>query len=110
MLHEERGQLSAQALDMKRAIDSLREELEAIDWYNQRAEIATDEELRGILAHNRDEEKEHAAMLIEWVRRNMDNWDKELHDYIFSTAPLGAHEAAGEAAPSASKDLGIGKL
>ena len=103
--------MDSKTLDITKAITSLREELEAVDFYNQRVATATDEELKRIMAHNRDEEKEHAAMLIEWVRRNMDNWDKELHDYIFSTAPLGAHEAAGEAAsPSAAKDLGIGKL
>ena len=59
---------------------------------------------------NRDEEKEHAAMLIEWVRRNMDNWDKELHDYLFTSAPLGAHEAAGTESAASASDLGIGKL
>lgn len=82
MLHEERGQLSAQALDMKRAIDSLREELEAIDWYNQRAEIATDEELRGILVHNRDEEKEHAAMLLAWIGKHDGAFAHELSDFL----------------------------
>ncbi len=60
------------------------------------------------MAHNRDEEKEHAAMLIEWIRRNMDNWDKELKDYLFTSAPLGEHEAGP--AEAGSPDLGIGKL
>ncbi len=95
------------SLDISRAITSLREELEAVDWYNQRVATATDEELKRIMAHNRDEEKEHASMLIEWIRRNMDNWDKEFHDYLFTTAPLGVHEAA---ANTDNTDLGIGKL
>ena len=82
MLHEERGTLSVGALDMKRAIDSLREELEAIDWYNQRAEVAVDEELRGILAHNRDEEKEHASMLLAWIGKHDDAFAHELSDFL----------------------------
>lgn len=82
MLHEERGKLSAEVLDMKRAIDSLREELEAIDWYNQRAETATDEELRKVLAHNRDEEKEHAAMLLAWIGKHDSAFAHELSDFL----------------------------
>ncbi len=82
MLHEEREKLSAEALDMKRAIDSLREELEAIDWYNQRAEAATDTELRGILKHNRDEEKEHAAMLLAWIGKRDGVFAHELSDFL----------------------------
>lgn len=101
--------MDSNTMDISRAITSLREELEAVDWYNQRVSTATNEELKRIMAHNRDEEKEHAAMLLEWIRRNMDSWDKELNDYIFTTAPLGEHETAGGAEiPSA--DLGIGKL
>lgn len=100
-------------LDISKAITSLREELEAVDWYNQRVMTATDEELKRIMEHNRDEEKEHAAMLIEWLRRNMSEWDKELKDYVFTSAPLGGHpEENGESSSSVSnfKDLGIGKL
>ena len=98
-------------LDISRAITSLREELEAVDWYNQRVVTATDEELKRIMAHNRDEEKEHAAMLIEWIRRNMDEWDKELKDYVFTSAPLGEHEAAADSTPTGDlPNLGIGKL
>lgn len=82
MLHEDREKLSSEALDMKRAIDSLREELEAIDWYNQRAEIAVDEELRGILKHNRDEEKEHAAMLLAWIGKRDTVFAHELSDFL----------------------------
>ncbi|MGD9666354.1 MAG: encapsulin-associated ferritin-like protein [Synergistaceae bacterium] len=105
--------MDSKTVDISKAITSLREELEAVDWYNQRVATATDEELKKIMAHNRDEEKEHAAMLIEWIRRNMDNWDKELKDYLFTSAPLGEHEAAdgGESASEGGlPNLGIGKL
>jgi len=64
--------------DISRAITSLREELEAINWYNQRVNTTKDTELAGVMAHNRDEEIEHAVMAIEWLRRNMDKWDDEL--------------------------------
>lgn len=100
--------LDSKTLDIAKAMQSLREELEATDFYHQRVATVADDELKRIMAHNRDEEKEHAVMLIEWLRRNMDGWDKELHDYIFTNAPLGVHEAAnGE---SSGPDLGIGKL
>ncbi len=105
--------MDSKTLDISKAITSLREELEAVDWYNQRVATATDEELKKIMAHNRDEEKEHAAMLIEWIRRNMDEWDKELKDYLFTSAPLGMHEdpAGGEhTSESSLPNLGIGKL
>lgn len=67
--HEPIERLSAETMDMHRAIQSLMEELEAVDWYNQRIDAATDPELKRILVHNRDEEKEHAAMVLEWIRR-----------------------------------------
>ncbi len=84
MLHEERGKLNEKTLDMKRAIDSLREELEAIDWYNQRSEAAADPELRGILEHNRDEEKEHAAMLLAWIGKHDSVFSSELSEFLGS--------------------------
>ena len=104
--------MDSKTLDISKAITSLREELEAVDWYNQRVATASNEELKRIMAHNRDEEKEHAAMLIEWIRRNMDEWDKERNDYLFTSAPLGAHEDGGEAGAASGglSDLGIGKL
>ena len=67
--HEPVGELSAKTRDFHRALQSLMEELEAIDWYNQRVDVCKDEELKKILIHNRDEEVEHAAMVIEWLRR-----------------------------------------
>ena len=84
MMHEERESMSKRTLDLKRAIDSLKEELEAVDWYNQRADACTDENLKKILVHNANEEKEHAAMLIEWIRQNDENFAHELKDYLFS--------------------------
>ncbi|MBD3252555.1 ferritin [Candidatus Pacearchaeota archaeon] len=82
MLHEDKNKLSSEAFDLKRAIDSLKEELEAVDWYNQRAEVCSNENLKKILIHNRDEEKEHAAMLIEWLRQNDKGFEKELGEYL----------------------------
>jgi ferritin-like protein len=84
-------QLSKEARDMHRAIASLVEELEAVDWYNQRVDVCTDPELKAILAHNRDEEKEHAAMVLEWIRRKDPRFDHELRDYLFTDKPI-AHE------------------
>ncbi len=71
-----------------RAMKSLVEEVDAVDWYNQRVATTEDEELKAILAHNRDEELEHAAMLLEWLRRNMPGWDHELRDYLFTDKPI----------------------
>ncbi len=82
--HEPIEELSDETRDMHRAITSLMEELEAVDWYNQRADACKDAELRAILAHNRDEEKEHAAMVLEWIRRKDPAFDKELKDYLFT--------------------------
>jgi len=90
--HEAIDELSNETRDMHRAIVSLMEELEAVDWYNQRVDAAKDDELKAILAHNRDEEKEHAAMLLEWIRRKDDRFNKELKDYLFTDAPITALE------------------
>ncbi|HHL44958.1 MAG TPA: ferritin [Gammaproteobacteria bacterium] len=86
--HEAVSELSDATKDMHRAIVSLMEELEAIDWYNQRVDACKDDELRAILAHNRDEEKEHAAMVLEWIRRRDALFDKELRDYLFTEKPI----------------------
>ena len=82
--HEQINELSDETRDMHRAITSLMEELEAVDWYNQRVDACKDHELKAILAHNRDEEKEHAAMTLEWIRRKDPSFDKELKDYLFT--------------------------
>ncbi|TXL64815.1 encapsulin-associated ferritin-like protein [Zeimonas arvi] len=82
--HEPVDELSDETRDMHRAITSLMEELEAVDWYNQRVDACKDPELKKILEHNRDEEKEHAAMVLEWIRRRDKVMDKELKDYLFT--------------------------
>jgi len=86
--HEAEEKLSAKTKDMHRAISSLMEELEAVDWYNQRLDVCEDDDLRAILQHNRDEEKEHACMLLEWLRRRDTRFEKELKDYLFTDKPI----------------------
>jgi uncharacterized protein len=86
--HEPVSELSAETRDMHRAIVSLMEELEAVDWYNQRMDACQDAELRGLLEHNRDEEKEHAAMALEWIRRRDPVFDEQLRKYLFKDASL----------------------
>lgn len=83
MLQEDRKKLSKKALDFNMAIDSLREELDAINLYNQRAESATDQNLKKLLIHNMNEEKEHAAMLISWLEKQDKHFSKELKKYLF---------------------------
>ncbi|RJG00836.1 encapsulin-associated ferritin-like protein [Noviherbaspirillum sedimenti] len=91
--HEATDKLSAETMDMHRAIVSLMEELEAVDWYNQRVDACTDTELRHILEHNRDEEKEHASMVLEWIRRHDASFDHELRDTLFKEGKIGGqHE------------------
>ena len=87
-LHEDSTQLGPEAIDRHRATVSLMEELEAVDWYNQRALATQDPELRAILIHNRDEEKEHAAMLLEWLRRHDEALSDHLKTYLFSDGPI----------------------
>ena len=113
--HEPVEQLSEHARNCTRAINSLKEELEAVDWYNQRVEASKDEKLKKILAHNRDEEIEHACMVLEWLRRNMERWDEQLRIYLFSEGDVTELEESGGdsdgAKPSSrGTDLGIGKL
>ncbi|MBI5557088.1 MAG: ferritin [Deltaproteobacteria bacterium] len=95
-LHERSEALSAGVKNFHRAIISLIEELEAIDWYNQRGEVCEDEALRKILIHNRDEEKEHAAMLLEWMRRHDDRFSAELKEYLFTEKDIAEHELGKE--------------
>lgn len=120
-LHEDRKDLTPEVMDRHRAIASIMEELEAVDWYDQRAAACTNEELRAILEHNRDEEKEHAAMGIEWLRRNDPRFDEELRTYLFRDGDIMGHEEAatgdegGEAdahdrTSPAAGSLGIGSL
>ena len=96
--HEPVELLTAEVMDRHRAITSLMEELEAVDWYDQRIAATEDAELRDILAHNRDEEKEHAAMVLEWLRRRDATLDEHLRTYLFTDKPVVEveEEAEGE--------------
>jgi ferritin-like protein len=89
--HEPTEEMSDEARDLHRAIVSLMEELEAVDWYNQRMDVTKDNELRAVLKHNRDEEMEHAAMVLELIRRRVPEFDKELRDWLFTDKSL-AHD------------------
>jgi ferritin-like protein len=112
-LHESAELLSADTIDRHRAITSLQEELEAVDWYDQRVDATSDAQLAALLAHNRDEEKEHAAMTLEWLRRHDPALDKNLRTYLFTTVPVTEveEEAVGEGEVSGgSGSLGIGSL
>lgn len=106
--HEPYEVLNEKARNISRALNSLKEEIEAIDWYNQRVEASSDPELKAIMAHNRDEEIEHACMALEWLRRNMDGWDKQLRTYLFTFAPVTEVEETG--GQSGDGSLKIGKL
>jgi uncharacterized protein len=118
-LHESEQTLKPETIDRHRAVVSIMEELEAIDWYDQRIDAAHDKELKEILAHNRDEEKEHASMMLEWLRRRDPKLDEHLRTYLFTKKSVleieeeaegrgkdevGGHPAAGDGS------LGIGSL
>jgi hypothetical protein len=111
-LHEPEDSLTPEVIDRHRAIVSLMEELEAVDWYDQRVHAATDEELSGLLAHNRDEEKEHAAMLLEWLRRRDPALDRHLRTYLFTEGSILEleHEAEHGDGSGEGGSLGIGDL
>ena len=105
--------LDQQTADQAKALKSLMEEVEAVNYYNQRVAATPNTELQQLLAHNRDEEIEHAVMLIEWLRRNMEGWDKELKTYLFTSAPLVHGETESETgggSDTPSSGLGIGSL
>jgi uncharacterized protein len=113
-LHEDSATLGPELIDRHRAVSSLIEELEAVDWYDQRAQATDDDELRAILVHNRDEEKEHACMALEWLRRHDEVLDANLRKYLFSEGPIGRREAQDAALPmpdaATGGDLAIGSL
>lgn len=115
--HESTDLLKPETMDRHRAIVSLMEELEAVDWYDQRVDAAGNDELRAVLAHNRDEEKEHAAMTLEWLRRHDAVWDEQLRNYLFTAKPILEVEAAIEESEAKEQangpsdgSLGIGGL
>jgi ferritin-like protein len=123
-LHESAKDLSTTTLDMHRALTSLQEELEAVDWYRQRADACADGELREVLLHNMREEIEHAAMVLEWLRRRDASFNEHLKTYLFTEVSIteaeeeatgkagGAAAAEPEAAPAkpGSAGLTIGSL
>jgi len=98
-LHEASEKLKPETIDRHRAIVSIMEELEAIDWYDQRVDASGDRELAAILAHNRDEEKEHACMTLEWLRRRDPALAAHMKTYLFtegSVLEIEEQDAAGE--------------
>ena len=119
VLHEDANKLGPEVIDQHRAIVSLMEELEAVDWYNQRAKATGNSDLRAILEHNRDEEKEHAAMVLEWLRRGDPKLSEHLKTYLFTKGSLteietiaehGGGGNGGDAGASDDGSLGIGSL
>lgn len=117
--HEPVEALSNETKDFSRALNSLKEEVEAVNWYQQRYDVTQDEELKKLLAHNRDEEIEHACMALEWLRRNMPGWDEELRTYLFQegsitsieeNAEIGAKSNSDTQPSQSTNDLNIGKI
>lgn len=119
--HEPENELSPLDRDFHRALTSVKEEIEAVDWYHQRVVASHNEELKKVMAHNRDEEIEHACMGLEWLRRNMPAWDKHLRTYLFKdesiveiekedTSGSGKSEDSTSPSSGAVKSLGIGSL
>ncbi len=120
--HEPVENLPAEVLEQYRAMTSLIEELEAVMWYQERAAATADAEVRAVLEHNRDEEMEHAMMLLEWLRRNFPGFDEQMKTYLFTTAPIteieeegegadgGENPADGGASDSSAGSLNIGSL
>lgn len=113
-LHEPEDRLSPETIDEHRAVVSIMEELEAVDWYHQRADAARDPALAAILVHNRDEEKEHAAMMLEWLRRRDPVFDRHLRTYLFTDGSIVDEEheavAGSDDGRRAGGSLGIGSL
>lgn len=106
--HERHEDLSESTRDLHRALSSLMEELEAVDWYQQRVDATDDGDLAQVLAHNRDEEIEHACMVIEWLRRNHVKFDEQLRRFLFTSGPI--IDPPGRDRGAASGSLGLGKL
>jgi ferritin-like protein len=109
-LHEAPDLLDEGTIDRHRAFTSLIEELQAVDWYDQRVKATNDSSLADILAHNRDEEKEHASMTLEWLRRRDPVLDRHLRTYLFTTEPVTEVEAESESAGGAGAAVSTGSL
>jgi ferritin-like protein len=109
-LHEPRERLQERTLELHRAVVSLMEELEAIDWYGQRRDATRDEALRAVLEHNRKEEMEHAAMTLEWIRRNEPVFDEILREHLFAEGDIVAGHRENGAGDGGARpaDLGLG--
>jgi hypothetical protein len=110
--HEQEEKMDEKTLDTARILNSLKEEVEAVNWYNQRASATNDPEVKAILEHNRDEEIEHAAMALEWLRRNVPAWEEELGTYLFTNQPITEIEEEGEEGEESegSEGLNIGNM
>lgn len=110
--HEPFDKINEESRGFTRALVSLKEEVEAVDWYNQRISAMEDDELKAILEHNRDEEIEHAVMILEWLRRNMGTkWDEEMRTYLFTEGSITNLESKEkEGSKSEDKGLTIGDL
>lgn len=117
--HEPYESLAPPDRDLHRALLSLKEEIEAVDWYHQRVVTCTDQDLGQVLAHNRDEEIEHACMTLEWVRRTSPAWDLALRKFVFTEGSITQKERPSPSAPLAASsgraepprgDLAIGRL
>ena len=118
--HEE--ELSLETKNFSRALKSLKEEVEAIDWYQQRVDASDNSQLAAIMGHNRDEEIEHACMALEWLRRNMPEWDEAMRTFLFTSGDITTleeemesgegsdREDSGDRGSGGNSDLGIGKL
>jgi len=105
-LHEPEGRLTPGTIDRHRALVSIQEELEAVDWYAQRVDATDDAELGAILGHNRDEEKEHAVMTLEWLRRHDPVLDQHMRTYLFTADPVTEIEHQAEVGPGDAGDAG----
>jgi ferritin-like protein len=101
--HEPAELLPEETKDFHRAIESLMEELEAVDWYQQRADATKEESLRAVMLHNRNEEVEHAMMTLEWLRRRDAKFDETARTYLFTSIPITEVEEAQKAAEAAGE-------
>ena len=111
--HESLDLLTEDTRNMHRAIVSLTEEMEAIDWYQQRVDACSDPQLKAVLLHNKNEEIEHASMVMEWIRRHSDHFNEMMRKYLFTEPPITAIEKSAETespAAAGAETLGIGNM
>jgi len=110
--HEPPEDLTPESRDYRRALNTLEEEIQAIDWYQQRSDSTSNEQLKQIIEHNKLEEMEHAAMALEWLRRNMPGWDEKLRTYLFTEDNITELEEDDKESNGSEndEDLGIGKI